>query len=182
MLICRRLRGFTIVELITVMVIIGILLGIGVPSFGKMIKNLQIRAHAESILNGLQLARGAAVQRNENVQFILGATGSWTVQAESPVQLIQSKSAGENSGSQLITGTLPANSTTVTFNGLGRVPKTPGANFIEVIDIDVPVSVMPASESKDLRIRILSGGLIKMCDPNVLNTADVTFCPPYPVP
>lgn len=178
MLRAKEIRGFTLIELMLTLTVLGVLLTIALPSFRKLLMNYQIRAHTESILNGLQLARGTAVQRNENVQFILAPAGSWTVQTESPVLPIQSRSVGESSA-QLVTGILPSTSTTVTFNGLGRViPNTPASSSITTIDIDVPTSVMSASESKDLRIRILPGGLIKMCDPNVLNATDVTFCPP----
>ena len=125
MLIDRKTRGFTLVELMVVMAILGIFLAIAVPSFRQMLMNFQIRALSESILNGLQLARSSAVQRNERVQFELATiagvyTLGWTVKTESAGTVIQSRSAGESS-SVLTINTVPDPLTIVTFNGMGRV-------------------------------------------------------------
>lgn len=178
----NRTKGFTLVEMMVVMLVVGIFLSIATPSFRSLLFNLQIRAQAESMLNGLQLARATAVQRNENVQFVMtNNAGSyspgWTVQLENGGTVIQTRSAGESSPS-LVVGVLPNNATVVTFNGMGRVvANTPASNSINTIDIDVPTSIMSAGESKDLRVRVLTGGMIKMCNPNVTDTADVTYCP-----
>jgi type IV fimbrial biogenesis protein FimT len=176
MLSDRKTRGFTLVEMMVVMAILGIFLAIAVPSFRQMLMNFQIRALSESILNGLQLARSSAVQRNERVQFELAAN-AWTVKTESAGTVIQSRSAGESS-SVLTINTLPDPSTIVTFDSMGRVvANTPASSSINTINIDVPTSVMPAADSRDLRIRVLSGGLIKMCNPNIVVANDVTYCP-----
>jgi type IV fimbrial biogenesis protein FimT len=185
MLSDRKTRGFTLVEMMVVMAILGIFLAIAVPSFRQMLMNFQIRALSESILNGLQLARSSAVQRNEQVQFELATSAGaytlgWTVKTVSDGTVIQSRSAGESS-SVLIIDTVPALalSTTVTFDGMGRVlaPAPPAPTSLNTINVDVPTSVMPAADSRDLRIRVLSGGLIKMCNPNIVDATDVTYCP-----
>jgi type IV fimbrial biogenesis protein FimT len=173
----RQSSGFTLVELMIAIVILGILLSLAFPSFKQLLMNYQIRALTESILSGLQLARATAVQRNENVQFVLAADAGWTVTTQSPAVLIQSRAAAETS-SLLTAVTVPDTSTMVTFNGLGRVAANdPASLSITAINVDVPTTVMPASESRDLSIRILPGGLIKMCNPNITDTTDVTFCP-----
>lgn len=62
-------RGFTIIEVMISLLVLGILLALGAPSFGEWLQNQQIRAATEATLNGLQLARAAAVQRNVPVRF-----------------------------------------------------------------------------------------------------------------
>jgi type IV fimbrial biogenesis protein FimT len=64
-------RGFTIVEVMISLVVIGVLLGLGAPGFIEWLQNQQIRAAAEATLNGLQVARGEAVRRNTQVRFQL---------------------------------------------------------------------------------------------------------------
>jgi type IV fimbrial biogenesis protein FimT len=61
--------GFTLIELMVVIVIMGIVMALGIPSFTTWIENGQIRTGAESVLHGLNLARTDALRRNEIVQF-----------------------------------------------------------------------------------------------------------------
>ena len=64
-------RGFTPIELMVVLVMIGVLLVTLAPSMIEWLRNLQVRSAAESISTGLQKARAEAVRRNQNVYFSL---------------------------------------------------------------------------------------------------------------
>ena len=57
-------RGFTLVELMIGIAIVGLSLVMAAPSFSSWIQSTQIRTAAEAVQNGLQLARGEAVRRN----------------------------------------------------------------------------------------------------------------------
>ena len=61
-------------ELLIGIAIIGILLALAAPNFAVWIQNSKIRTAAESIQNGLQLARAEAVRRNAQVRFQLTTT------------------------------------------------------------------------------------------------------------
>lgn len=55
--------GFSLVELITAMTVLGILLAIAVPSFTNIIRANQIAAASNTLVSALALARSEAVKR-----------------------------------------------------------------------------------------------------------------------
>lgn len=63
--------GFTLVELMFVMTVIGILMLIGVPEFSTWQANAQIRSVAEILQNDLRQSRAEAVRRNRQVALVL---------------------------------------------------------------------------------------------------------------
>jgi len=67
----QRRNGFTLIELLIVLAITGIVLALGASGFRAWISNVRVRTAADSIQNGLQLARGEAVRRNARIQFQL---------------------------------------------------------------------------------------------------------------
>lgn len=180
MLIRSALYGFSLVELMIGLAVVGIVIMLGLPAYTHWIQNLKIRNAAESVLHGLQLARAEAIRSNTNVSFVLGAgtLSDWTVSVVAPVQVIQTRSAAQGSDTVLVTRT-PATSTTVTFDSLGRAAllnaAAPVVPFTQ-LDFDVPTTIMPASESRNLRITIGTGGNVRMCDPTVAVVTDPRYC------
>jgi len=67
-------RGYTLVELVIAVIIVGVLLSLGLSSFIETIHNARLRARAENILGGLQLAKLEALKRNATVRFQLTDT------------------------------------------------------------------------------------------------------------
>ncbi len=70
----RRYRGFSLVELMIAVAIIGVLLALGAPRFADYLRNVKLRSAAEMFLSGVQLARSEAVRMNTSVEFLLTAT------------------------------------------------------------------------------------------------------------
>lgn len=166
--------GVTLIELMIAIIIVSILLTIALPNFSAWIQNTQIRTATESIQNGLQLARAEAVRRNEPVSFILGAGSGWTVSTVAvPGTPIQSRASSEGSVNVTVVVS-PGGATTATFSALGRLTNPAAAPT--QIDLDVPTSILPASQSKELRINITSGGQIRSCDPNITANDDPRKC------
>jgi type IV fimbrial biogenesis protein FimT len=62
--------GFSLVELIIGMAIIAMLMALGLPQYATFISNSRLRATAEGISNGLNLARAEAVKRNSRVELV----------------------------------------------------------------------------------------------------------------
>jgi len=109
MLAINKQLGVTLVELMVGVLVMGILLALAAPSFSSWIQNQQIRAAAESILNGLQVARGQAVQNNAQARFNLcDASSSWQVFAASASAAAASLADGVCGAGVTLTGTTVA--------------------------------------------------------------------------
>lgn len=190
--------GVTLIELMIAVVIAAMLLMLGAPSFSLWIQSTQTRTAAESILNGLQLARTEAVRHNTNVRFSLtDATGAvaWTVGCvvvtnDCPAE-IQSRSSSEGGtnarvgidvtalpspipagyfNAALAAGAgMPAG---VTFDGLGRVP-------IANIGTDISrIDVVNAAAANAQRMVIVVGtaGQARMCNPDLALASNPQGC------
>jgi len=74
-----RHAGFTIIELMTTIVILAILVAIAVPSFNDLILSTRIKGAASDIYGALTLARSEAIKRNSNVTIgPLTVSGLWS--------------------------------------------------------------------------------------------------------
>ncbi len=167
-----RQSGITLIELMIAIALLALLLFVGVESYRTWIQNTQVRTAAEAILNGLQLARGEAVRRNDNVQIVLSGGGGWTVSVASTGEPIQSKTDGEGGQNAKLTVT-PAGATTVTFNGLGRVV-TNLDGTLPISQVEVSSLALADAETRKLRVQVGVGD-IRMCDPQ-LSAPDPRAC------
>jgi type IV fimbrial biogenesis protein FimT len=59
-----RADGFTLVELMAVLVIVAVLLSIAVPSFSILSLRTKLKAYSNDLVSSAYLARGEAVKRN----------------------------------------------------------------------------------------------------------------------
>lgn len=193
MLIPRKQGGVSLIELMIGIVIFSFLMVLGAPSFSLWMQNTQTRSAAESIQNGLQIARTEAVRRNANVRLSLtDASGrvAWSVDcvnvtADCPAG-IQTRSGGEGGanaragisvdvaipaiGTAITAGTgLPAG---VTFDGLGRIP-TANAG-VDIARVDVTNSVR--ADARRMVILISTGGQTRMCDPAIALATNPQGC------
>lgn len=178
-------KGFTLIELMVTLTILAILVVLGAPSYQEWIRNTGIRNAAESIQNGLRLARNEASQRGTNVRFELNTEGkaNWTVCQPTAAAAACAggatievfASSGGAASSQISASTAVADATTlttaltglsaansgVTFNALGR-PTAYGSGSLLRID-----SSSPIANSRRLVTTISAGGMVQMCDPKI---------------
>jgi len=175
--------GFSLIELMVAITILGLLIMFGASSYSTWIANTRIRNAAESIQNGLRLARTQAIQRARPVRFELGsAAADWTVcvtAATTPstctgaTETIQVQSAGDGVTGVRVGGSkdagvdattdVSANSAAgagVTFSALGRA--VAGTSPLTKIDASTT-----RTDTRRLVMLIASGGSVRMCDPSL---------------
>lgn len=195
-----RSKGFSLIELMVALTIVAILLAVAVPGISAWIRNASVRATAESIQSGLQMARVEAVRRNTIVRFQLVSTlgtgcgasttsGNWVVSLDdvtasggacgqspsdaSTPRIIQKKPGEEGSDSRT---TIAADVSTFSFNGLGQRTSAPTTNANINITHDSGTCNADGGQVRCLRIVVSRAGQIRMCDP-ARSANDPMGCP-----
>jgi len=70
-----RSGGFTLIELIITLAVLGIVLAFGVPAFNGVIENSRVTTQANTLLGAVNYARSEAVKRGETVSLQSEAGG-----------------------------------------------------------------------------------------------------------
>jgi len=172
----RGMAGFSLVELMIGIAILGILLALGVPSYTAWIQNTRIRNAAESIQGGIQFdLRGSASAWT--VCVAPAVAGSCPLQDDSDT--IQSRGVKEGSSDDI--KIVASDATPFVFNSYGRLisPVPTGADGLVRVGVDIDTSVLSAAESRNLSIIIGVGGAARLCDPTLSGSGtDPRRCPP----
>jgi type IV fimbrial biogenesis protein FimT len=72
----RRFAGFTLLELMTTLSVVGIVLAVGVPSYLTVIRNNRAAANANELVSALTIARSEAVRRGDRVSLCRSSDGA----------------------------------------------------------------------------------------------------------
>jgi type IV fimbrial biogenesis protein FimT len=198
-LIHRSLRGFTLVELMVSLTIVGALLALGIPSVSAMVQNSKLSSAAKSYTAGIQTARTEAIRRNLPVDFVLtdssvaaNVSGSangknWVVRwsnAGTPT-LLDGKAGADGSGQRggtsvtifgAVTAPTPGTfSGVLSFDGFGAVVARETVRF----EIKNPAGGACATAGGPMRCQVIQvrpGGQINVCDPKA-SAGDSRACP-----
>ncbi len=184
----RKQRGVTLIELMVAISVLGILLALAIPNFSRMIQDAQNRTAAESLLNGLQLARAEALRRSTPVRFSLtdkDGKVAWTVGCANAALCpasIQERLPEEGGGNArvgittaalvkpftadtfataLTAGAGLAKPAFVTFDSFGRASAAAGT---EISRIDITNA--QTTSARRYVVTITGGGQVRMCDPD----------------
>jgi type IV fimbrial biogenesis protein FimT len=120
----NRSAGFTLMELITTVAILGVLAAMAAPSMAEMVAKQRVKSTASELYLALMRARSEAIKRNADI--ILSPAPTWAIGWSIPnpadsANPIASYSAPKNA---VITGP-----TSVTFTSSGRVRGSAGVSF-----------------------------------------------------
>lgn len=174
-------NGFTIIEVMMVLAIVGILSAFSLPAFNAWMADSQVKAASEHYMSGIRLAQAEAVKSGQRVEFFLtevvptaGAATSasgknWGVQS---MDLLNPNQVEELIQSAVISGqysqiTVNANTAVLAFNSIGRV-----ANIAQNAQVDV---THPKSNDR-LRILISTTGAMRLCNPDKSRTSSPDGC------
>ena len=79
-------RGFTLLELLVVLVVIGLIVTVATPLIGRGVPSLEVRSAAREIAAGMRRARSDAIFANrevaftldtEEIRYAIGDDGAW---------------------------------------------------------------------------------------------------------
>ncbi len=160
----RRQAGVTLIELLIAITLLSLLVGMGVPAFRSWIQNSQVRTAADTVLNGVQLARAEAIRRNKPVEFILRTGADWSVVLVSPRTTLQERKGSAGSKNAVFNAT-PAGADRITFNPIGAPAGSNQNGSFPIQQIDI-TSSQSVSGLRPLRITISVSGSVRMCDPD----------------
>ncbi len=169
-----RAGGFTLVELMVTVAVLGLLLVLGAPALRGVVENGRIRAAAESWQYGLTLARSEAVRRNTLVQFVTTDAG-WVVSTMDGTVLHEG--SGKERTAQLDVTLTPDTATRVTYGPFGRALDPNPDNSEAITQVDIESANPPNLDSyRPLRIQLLAGGVSRVCDPELDPDSDPRAC------
>ncbi len=195
----RATQGYSLVELIVALSILGVLMAAAVPSAVDWMRDLRVRGVAESLKTGLEKARMDALKSNRSISFwlvndpsskvpgagcVLAANGAgWVVSVADPSSacnaapsLTDAPMLAFRSDAVLDSGQVTVEATDAAGAGATRVAfnalgQVIGAGAIRRIDVKRNVA-----GGRTLSVMVDPGGGIRTCDRGV-SAGDPRACP-----
>lgn len=136
----RKTSGFTLIELMVVIAIVGILIAVAAPSFTESIARRRLEGVANELSADLQYAKSQATSVNANVSLVTTAHG-YTVGTYKTIALDPTSSLTD--------------AVTVTFEPHRALPAG-----------NTSITITQSQTSASLQVKTDAMGRIQMCSPN----------------
>ncbi len=118
----QRTRGFTIVELLTVVAVMAILAAIAAPSLSQLLATMRVKNASFDFYTSLMAARNEALTRNTTVAITPVTADSWNtgwnVTASSGAATLKTQGALPGVVFSVSSGSVPAS---ISYNNAGRL-------------------------------------------------------------
>ena len=143
--------GFTLTELMIVVVVAAVLSSFALPAYNDFVKNQRVKAATFDLFSTLVQARSEAVTRNASVT-VTPATGGW---ANGWTVTVGGSTVRKQDAMANITITQSGGAANIVYNGTGRVSSAvsgiqlsaAGANSIQTRCITIDLSGRPVSKA-----------------------------------
>ena len=129
LMVYRKDFGFTMIELMVTMIVLGVLAAIALPSFSTMMAGQRIKSASFDLIAALTMARSEAIKRNVNVNLTPNGgswLNGWTVSDGTTTFNQQSALSNTLLVSCFAGGGAAAPCPTITYNNNGRLTNAVG--------------------------------------------------------
>lgn len=134
----RTQRGFTVIEMVVVMMIIGMLAAFGFPAMTKFLTTQAVRSASYDLHADLIFARSEAIARGVNVDIVGNAATNfkqgWNIRETGSGTIIRTQPARDSAI------TFTSSASTITFDRNGRA-----SSAVELTFNIVPVDLTPTT-------------------------------------
>ena len=196
------LRGFTLIELIVAITLLGVLVALSLPSFTAWIRNSQVRTVSEALQTGVRTAQAEAVRRNRQVVLTfteatpaLNATAvsggkNWSLQsvaqfgetATDATRYIGGGALADVASGVSIVDHAGVGISAICFNSNGRLVTnpSPGVSGADCTAVVTAFDISQTNADRPLRVIVQIGGQLRICDPKrpALSATTPDGCPP----
>ena len=178
-------RGFTLIELMVTITVAAVLMMVAVPSFTTYQRNAELTSFTNSLLAGLNAARGEAMKRGRYAMVVPTDGTNWSSGWVVFVDVDRSQAYLDTMDVTILTREPPPSYLTISGNGstAGTTPYIMydasgysklksgafGANTFEIRRADTSGTELL---TQTRRIKIASTGRVRVCTPKTATDAD----------
>ena len=154
--------GFTLIELMVALAILGIVALMAAPSFSAFLARSKLRGTAHEAIADLQYARSEAVQKNQAFRVEFSATGYeiWRMSRATPTDKDASTASAPNPVKVVLWG----NSSTAASSGASMAVNFNPVRASATVS-DGPLELSHAAMSGTLRLQVNTTGRVELCSP-----------------
>lgn len=141
----RRSSGFSLIEMLTVIAVVGALSAVAIPSFSYMIASTRVKGAATNLQMSMLKSRSEAAKRNASVRIVAN-TGGWVAGwrvLDAANNVLESQGALRG----VTVTTTPSTLTTITYLRSGRISGAAPSLLIRDPEVDSVIRCVSAELS-----------------------------------